>query len=195
MKTEKEITSEIARLKDDLRKAEQERSETHERITGVKAEKFCVINENFISVKCETLHEMKNVISNLNPFKNGWKITDGIHITSLYRVEINNSYHSREFKISFENASGCVYWVSIDFNNLPEWFKEVFFISDARKLYQTESHYVSLPFHYKKVQNMRIPAFSFPSNGQQISFYGGDKVCCDETLINEIIEEIKNIEE
>lgn len=189
-----EINQEISKLQNQLKELEHDRRKTFERITGVEANKFRVIDENFISITCDNLKEMKKVVTNLQPFKNGWKIGSNkpIYITSLYKVSIRNNCYNRELQLEFENNSGVNHWVAINFNNLPDWFKDAYFVSDMRKLYDTETHYVNIPSHYKKFKDIRIPCYTF-GGYPAVSFYGGDKVLTSEALIQEIVEEIKNV--
>lgn len=173
-----------------LRDEKENRKNSFSRITGLNANQFRIIDDNFISVNCETLTEVKNVLTSLKPFKNGWKITDGVYITSLYYLSIQNDYYNRSFKIEFENASGCKFWVNIKFNNLPEEFINNHFTKGSRGLYDTETVYVNMPAHYKKFRDIRIESFSFKY--AQVNFYGGNKVIKCEEGIKAILNDILN---
>ncbi len=186
MKTIKELEHGIETIK-------QDRKKTFEKITKVESKQWNIINDNFISVTCKNLYEVAQVLNNLRPFKNGWEIKhkETVYINSLYRVDINNGFHNRELKIQFTNASGCEFWVKIDFKDMPEWFRDVYFTETTRHLYDTEQGYVNIPSHCQKYKRIRKQSYEFWS--QSVSWYGGDKTIVDEKAIYEMIEEIKTV--
>jgi hypothetical protein len=161
---------------------------TFERITGVNSKKFLIVNDHFVHIKCENKAEVSAVLTGLKPFKNGWKITDGVYITSLYKITAKNDYYYRTLQIEFENNSGDIYWVQIDFKDLPVSFVEKYFNKGCRGLYDTETVYVNIPSHHKKFKDIRLESFTFKS--QQVSFYGGNKVLTDEETIKNMIGDI-----
>lgn len=181
--------TDLTKAKNKLSEIKKNAQNTYGRKTGVNPKQINIINENFISFDCENLMDVKNVINSIKPFKNGWKITDGVYITSLYKIDICNDYHDRSFRIIFESKSGCVFWANIDFKFLPDDFKCKFFTEHTRGLYDTETVYINIPSHYKKFKNIRIKAYSF--NKEQVNFYGGNKVLVFEPEIKKIINYIK----
>jgi hypothetical protein len=188
MKTIKEINAQIKELQNELKQAEHDRRLSYSRITGLNAEKIRIINENFVVIECKSVGDMKDALTNIKPFKNAWKITNGVFITSLYRIDIDNGYREQKLKIQFENNSGVLYWVCIDFNNIPKDLMEKYFISTRRGLYETEEVHVNLQAHSKAFKDIRVRSFEFQKKQQ--SWYGGDKTLIEESTIQDVIKDI-----
>jgi len=194
MKKKKErLRNKIKKLNVELAVIEANRQLTYERITGVDSTRFRIVNDDFLTVTCETFEELQKVIANIKPFKNGWEInhTGCRNITSLYRVDlINGARGDSQLKIQITNKTGSNYWFSLDVTCLPSELFTAFCVNTQRSPSDSERHC----FDYvgnAEFKAMLIPCVRF--SRKQVGWYGGDVTLISEDCINELIDAITNV--
>jgi hypothetical protein len=167
----------------------ESRKKSLSRITGIRPDQIGIISDDFVSFRCESMKDLRGCIDNIEPFKNGWEVkhTQTHYITSLYMVKICNGYQKRELRVEWENVGGK-YWATVDIENLPVDFVARFMTATKRPLSSCETHYVSIPPHYKKFKEIRVRAFTFGPIG--LKWYGGDETLSDASAISAIIDAV-----
>ncbi len=184
----------IATLKNSLKEAEEKRANEIKNLINSESVKILIIDDNFISIKAETMEDMKKSLNSLKPTEKGYSVdTAQGHIDfvpNFYKITIKNGYYSRELKIEFK-AEGVEYRLNIDIKNLSEDFKMKFLREQRRHLYETETVFVNIPAHFKEFKAITVQSFSFDFNYKYIKYYGGNIVLLDSAAIDEIINFLK----
>ena len=183
----------IAALKNNLKEAKQQRQNEIKNIINSEGVKISIIDDNFVSIKAETMEDVKKVLNSLKPTEKGSSV-DTVKqiafIANFYKLTLNNGYYSRELKIEF-TAEGVKYWLTIDVKNISEEFKAKFLREQKRHLYETETVFVNIPAYFKKFKAITVQSFSFDFNFKYIEYYGGNIVLLDSTAIDEIVNFLK----
>ena len=191
------LTQKIEDLKNQIAELEKLNKSIWSKKTGCEnVITFSLFDKYNVVYKCDNLAKVSNVLKSFEPYKTSFEISDTPkkYISSPYRIDIKNDYHNRNLKIQFELINNTVITIEIDFNNLQKTeLLEDFFILTNRHLYDTETHYVNLPSHYKEFKNIRIPSYRF-TQGEEMNWYGGNKTLVDVKVIDSIINLILEIE-
>jgi len=189
-----QIESNLTKLTELKKKAERDITETYRKKWAVSDKtRIARINESFYSVECDSFTDFKNVLKNCEPYKTAHRIKHGAtnyDICSPLKFTIKNGFYKRKLKFEFSKINDVKFWVSIDFKNIPNNIKDIYFIETNRKLHDTESHYINIPAHYKKFREYRVNSFNFCS--ESLSWYGGDKTILDTLEFRELLAELKN---
>ena len=184
----------IATLKNSLKEAEEKRANEIKNLINSESVKILIIDDNFISIKAETMEDMKKALNGLKLTEKGYNVdTAQGHIDivpNFYKITIKNGYYSRELKIEFK-AEGVEYRLTIDVKNISEDFKVKFLREQKRHLYDTETVFVNIPAHFKKFKAITVQSFSFDFNYKYIKYYGGNILLLDSAAIDEIINFLK----
>ena len=184
----------IATLKNSLKIAEEKRANEIKNLINSESVKILIIDDNFISIKAETMEDMKKSLNSLKPTEKGYNIETAQRyidfIPNFYKLTLDNGYYSRELKIEFK-AKGVTYWLTIDIKNISEEFKAKFLREQKRHLYDTETVFVNIPAHFNKFKAITVQSFSFDFNYKYIKYYGGNIVLLDSAAIDEIINFLK----
>ena len=184
----------IATLKNNLKEAKEKREKEIKNLIKSESVKILIIDDNFVSIKAETMEDMKKALNSLKPTEKGYSVDTALKhidfIPNFYKLTIVNGYNNRELKIEF-TAEGVKYWLKIDFKNLSEDFKMKYFREQNRHLYDTETVFVNIPAHFNKFKAITVQSFSFDFNYKYIEYYGGNIVLLDNEAINEIINFLK----
>ena len=166
-----------------------------------RANMFESSGKSFIAFDCSDFKNFQSILNTLEP--SGFmevKTTAKSYGKFNYRVTLVNGYRDRDLKISF-NHDGIEIWVKIkvdllrdlylpinDKDNSTERFGD--YVSPSRRnLYDTESHYVNIPYHYKKFKDIEVPSYAF--DGKSVRFYGGDITLTDSSFIGSFVEFLK----
>ena len=188
-----EIENNLIKLTELKNNAEKDITETYRKKWNVSNKtRITRINETFCSIDCNNFEDFKNVLKNCEPYKTAHRVKHGstnYDICSPFKFTINNGFYKKELKFEFSKINNVKFWVSIDFKNIPDNIKDIYFTETTRKLYDTESHYVNIPPHYKKFKNYRVNSFEFCS--ESLGWYGGDKTILDNTEFRELLIELK----
>ena len=188
-----QIENQLNRLTELKNKAKKDITETYRKKWAVSNKtRISRINEAFYSIDCSSFNDFKNVLKNCEPYKTAHRIKHGAtnyDICSPFKFTINNGFYKRKLKFEFSKINNVKFWVSIDFKNIPENIKNIYFTETNRKLYDTESHYINIPSHYKKFKDYRVNAFTFCSKA--LNWYGGDKTILDTPEFKELLTELK----
>ena len=191
------LTQKIEDLKNQIAELEKENKSIWIRKTGCEnVIVFSSFDKYHVVYKCENLAKVSNVLKSFEPYKTSFEIGDTPkkYISTPYRIDIKNNYHNRKLKIQFELINNTVITIEIDFNNLQKTeLLEDFFILTKRHLYDTETHYVNLPSHYKEFKDIRVPSYKF-KNGESVNWYGGDITLVDSKTSIDIVNLIKSID-
>ena len=184
----------IATLKNSLKEAKEKRANEIKNLINSESVKILIIDDNFISIKAETMEDMKKALNSLKPNEKGYNV-DTAHghvdfIPNFYKLTLKNGYYSRELKIEFK-AEGVKYSLTIDVKNISEEFKMKFLREQKRHLYDTETVFVNMPAHFKKFKSITVQSFAFDFNYKYIKYYGGNIVLLDSAAIDEIINFLK----
>jgi len=192
MKIQK-IENQLNELTELKKKAKRKIEETYRKKLDVSNKtKISRINETFYSIDCNNFDDFKNVLKNCEPYKTAHRVkhcATNYDICSPFKFTINNGFYKRELKFEFIKINNVKFWISIDFKNIPDNIKDVYFTETTRKLYDTESHYINIPAHYKKFKEYRVNSFEFCSGS--LSWYGGDKTILDTVEFKELLTELK----
>ena len=184
----------IATLKNNLKEAKEKREKEIKNLIKSESVKISIIDDNFVSIKAETMEDMKKALNSLKPTEKGYSVDTALKyidfIPNFYKLTIVNGYNNRELKIEF-TAEGVRYWLKIDFKNLSEDFKMKYFREQKRHLYDTETGFVNIPAHFKKFKAITVQSFAFDFTYKHIKYYGGNIVLLDNEAINEIINFLK----
>lgn len=184
----------IATLKNRLKEAKEKRSNEIKNLINSESVKISIIDDNFISIKAETMEDMKKALNGLKPTEKGYNVDTAIKtidfVPNFYKLTIINGYYNRELKIELK-AEGVKYCLTIDFKNLSEDFKMKYFREQKRHLYETETVFVNIPAHFNKFKAITVQSFSFDFNYKYIKYYGGNIVLLDSGAIDEIIDYLK----
>jgi len=185
----------LTKLKDNAQRTIEENY--RERWAVSKKARISRINESFYSVECNDFNDFKSVLNNCKPYQTSHRVKHGskeYDISNPFKFTIQNGFNEIYLKFEFIKINNVQFWVSIDFNKIPESFKDTFFTKKSRALYDCESHYVSVPSHYKKFRDYRVNSFVFCSD--TLSWYGGDKTIIQSPefveMINELSKETSN---
>ena len=184
----------ITALKNSLKEKKKKRANEIKNLINSESVKILIIDDNFISIKAETMADIKKALNGLKPTEKGYNI-DTAHryidfIPNFYKLTLDNGYYSRELKIEFK-AEGVKYWLTIDMKNISEEFKAKFLREQKRHLYDTETVFVNIPAHFKQFKAITVQSFSFDFNYKYIKYYGGNIVLLDSAAIDEIINFLK----
>ena len=188
-----QIENELNELTELKEKAKREITETYRKKWAVSDKTTIArINDSFYSIECDNFIDFKNILKNCKPYQNSHRIkhcNTEHDISNAFKFTINNNFHNRNLKFEFIKINDTKFWVSIDFKKISDNIKDIYFTPINRKLYDTESHYVNIPSHYKKFKDYRVNAFTFCS--QVLGWYGGDKTILDTTEFRELLTELK----
>lgn len=191
----KEIENNLIKLTELKNNAEKNITETYRNKWNVSKEtRIARVDEYFYSINCSNFTDFKNILKNCKPYQNSHRIKHGNiehDICSPFRFTIENGFYKRKLKFEFIKINNVKFWVSIDFKNIPETIKDIYFTETTRKLYDCESHYINIPSHYKRFKEYRVSSFTFCSN--VLSWYCGDKTILDTEDFKQMLNEIKNI--
>ena len=184
----------ITALKNSLKEAKEKIANEIKNLINSESVKILIIDDNFISIKAETMADIKKSLNSLKPTEK-WYNIDTAHgyidfIPNFYKLTLDNGYYSRELKIEFK-AEGVKYWLTIDMKNISEEFKAKFLREQKRHLYDTETVFVNIPAHFKRFKAITVQSFSFDFNYKYIKYYGGNIVLLDSAAIDEIINFLK----
>ena len=184
----------ITALKNSLKEAKEKIANEIKNLINSESVKILIIDDNFISIKAETMADIKKSLNSLKPTEKGYNI-ETAHgyidfIPNFYKLTLDNGYYSRELKIEFK-AEGVKYWLTIDMKNISEEFKAKFLREQKRHLYDTETVFVNIPAHFKRFKAITVQSFSFDFNYKYIKYYGGNIVLLDSAAIYEIINFLK----
>ena len=184
----------ITALKNSLKEAKEKIANEIKNLINSESVKILIIDDNFISIKAETMEGVKKSLNSLKPTEKGYNI-ETAHgyidfIPNFYKLTLDNGYYSRELKIEFK-AEGVKYWLTIDMKNISEEFKAKFLREQKRHLYDTETVFVNIPAHFKRFKAITVQSFSFDFNYKYIKYYGGNIVLLDSAAIDEIINFLK----
>ena len=184
----------ITALENNLKEAKQQRQNEIKNLINSEGVKILIISDDFVSIKAETMEDMKKALNSLKPTEKGYSVDTALKhidfIPNFYKLTIVNGYYNRELKIEF-TAEGVRYWLKIDFKNLSEDFKMKYFREQKRHLYDTETVFVNIPAHFKKFKAITVQSFAFDFTYKYIKYYGGNIVLLDNEAINEIINFLK----
>ena len=184
----------IATLKNNLKEAKEKRENEIKNLINSESVKILIIDDNFVTIKAETIEDIKKALNGLKPTEKGYSVeTAQGHvdfIPNFYKLTLDNGYYSRELKIEFK-AEGVKYRLTIDMKNISEEFKAKFLREQKRHLYDTETVFVNIPAHFKKFKSITVQSFSFYFNYKYIKYYGGNIVLLDSAAIDEIINFLK----
>ena len=184
----------ITALENNLKEAKQQRENEIKNLINSEGVKISIISDDFVSIKAETMEDVKKALNSLKPTEKGYCVDTALEhidfIPNFYKLTIVNGYYSRELKIEF-TAEGVKYWLTIDFKNLSEDFKMKYFREQKRHLYDTETACVNIPAHFKKFKAITVQSFAFNFNFKYIKYYGGNIVLLDSGAIDEIINHLK----
>ena len=184
----------IATLKNSLKEAKEKREKEIKNIINSESVKISIIDDNFISIKAETMEDIKKALNSIKPTAKGYSVDTALEhidfIPNFYKLTIVNGYCNRELKIEF-TAEGVKYWLIIDVKNISEEFKAKFLREQKRHLYDTETIFVNIPSHFKKFKAITVQSFAFDFTYKYIKYYGGNIVLLDSEAINEIINFLK----
>ena len=182
----------ITALENNLKEAKQQRQNEIKNLINSEGVKILIISDDFVSIKAETMEDMKKALNSLKPTEKGYSVDTALKhvdfIPNFYKLTLKNGYYSRELKIEF-TAEGVKYWLTIDVKNISEEFKAKFLREQKRHLYETETVFVNIPAHFKKFKAITVQSFSF--NYKYIEYYGGNIVLLDSAAIDEIINFLK----
>lgn len=189
-----QIESELIKLTELKDKAKRDIAEVYKTKWFVTNETgISRIDKSFFSVKCGNFNDFKNVLKNCEPYETSHKIEHSSiyhYINSPFKFTIVNSYYKRELKFEFIKINNTKFWVSIDFNKIPNNIINDFFTETKRALYSTETVYVNIPSHYKKFKDIRIQSFIF--KGDYLSWFGGDKTILSSPDFFKMLESLNN---
>ena len=184
----------ITALENNLKEAKQQRENEIKNLINSEGVKILIISEDFVSIKAETMEDVKKALNGLKPTEKGYSVDTALEhidfIPNFYKLTIVNGYYNRELKIEF-TAEGVKYWLKIDFKNLSEDFKMKYFREQKRHLYDTETVFVNIPAHFKKFKAITVQSFAFDFTYKYIKYYGGNIVLLDSGAIDEIINHLK----
>ena len=184
----------ITALEKNLKEAKQQRQNEIKNLINSECVKISIISDDFVSIKAETMEDMKKALNSLKPTEKGYNIETAQRyidfIPNFYKLTLVNGYYKRELKIEF-TVAGVAYRLTIDLKNISEEFKAKFLREQKRHLYDTETVYVNIPAHFKKFKAIKVQSFSFDLNYKYIKYYGGNIVLLDSEAINEIINFLK----
>ena len=181
-------------LENSLKEAKEKRANEIKNLINSESVKVLIISDDFVSIKAETMGDVKKTLNSLKPTEKGYNIETAQKyidfIPNFYKLTLYNGYNSRELKIEFK-AEGVKYRLSIDMKNISEEFKMKFLREQKRHLYETETVFVNIPSHFKKFKDITVQSFSFDFNYKYIKYYGGNIVLLDSGAIDEIINFLK----
>ena len=184
----------IATLKNSLKEAKEKRANEIKNLVNSEDVKISIIDDNFISIKAETMGDVEKVLNGLKPTEKGYNVETATKyidfIPNFYKLTLVNGYYSRELRIEFK-AEGVKYWLTIDVKNISEEFKAKFLREQKRHLYDTETVFVNIPAHFKKFKAITVQSFYFDFTYKYMKYYGGNIVLLDSTAIDEIINFLK----
>ena len=184
----------IATLKNNLKEAKEKREKEIKNLIKSESVKILIIDDNFVSIKAETMEDMKKALNSLKPTEKGYSVDTALKhidfIPNFYKLTIVNGYNNRELKIEF-TAEGVKYWLTIDVKNISEEFKAKFLREQKRHLYETETVFVNIPAYFKHFKAITVQSFAFDFTYKYIKYYGGNIVLLDNEAINEIINFLK----
>ena len=184
----------IATLKNSLKEAKEKRANEIKNLINSESVKISIIDDNFVTIKAETMEDVKKVLNGLKPTEKDYNVETATKyidlIPNFYKLTLENGYYSRELKIEFK-AEGVKHWLTIDVKNISEDFKAKFLREQKRHLYDTETVFVNIPAHFKKFKTIKVQSFCFDFNYKCIKYYGGNIVLLDSTAIDEIINFLK----
>ena len=184
----------IATLEKNLNEVKEQRANEIKNIINSESVKILIIDDNFISIKAETMEDIKKALNGLKPTEKWYNIETTQRyidfIPNFYKLTLKNGYCSRELKIEFR-AEGVKYSLTIDMKNISEEFKAKFLREQKRHLYDNETVFVNLPAHFKKFKAITVQSFSFNFSYKYVKFYGGDIVLLDSGAIDEFINFLK----
>ena len=184
----------IATLENNLNEVKEQRANEIKNLINSESVKISIIDDNFISIKSETMEDVKKALNGLKPTEKGYNIeTAQRHIDfipNFYKLTLDNGYRTRELKIEF-TSEGVKYRLSIDMKNITEEFKAKFLREQKRHLYETETVFVNIPAHFKKFKAITVQSFAFDFSYKYIKYYGGNIVLLDSAAIDEIINFLK----
>ena len=119
----------IATLEKNLKETKEQIAKEIKNLIKSESVKILIMSEDFISIKAETMADIKNALNSLKPTEKGYSVeTAQRHvdfIPNFYKLTIVNGYCNRELKIEF-TAEGVKYWLTIDMKNISEEFKAKF---------------------------------------------------------------------
>ena len=184
----------ITALENNLKEAKQQRENEIKNLINSEGVKILIISEDFVSIKAETMEDMKKALNSLKPTEKGYNVETALKyidfIPNFYKLTIVNGYYKRELKIEF-TAEGVKYWLTIDMKHISEEFKAKFLREQKRHLYDTETVFVNIPAHFKKFKAITVQSFAFDFTYKYIKYYGGNIVLLDSGAIDEIINFLK----
>ena len=184
----------ITALEKNLKEAKQQRQNEIKNLINSECVKISIISDDFVSIKAETMEDMKKALNSLKPTEKGYNIETARgyidFIPNFYKLTLVNGYYSRDLKIEF-TAGGVKYWLTIDVKDISEEFKAKFLREQNRHLYDTETVFVNIPAHFKKFKSITVQSFSFDFNHKYIKYHGGNIVLLDSGAIDEIINFLK----
>ena len=184
----------ITAFENNLKEVKEQRADEIKNLINSESVKILIIDDNFISIKAETMEDMKKALNSLKPTEKGYNIETAQRyidfIPNFYKLTLVNGYYKRELKIEFK-AEGFKYRLTIDMKQISEEFKAKFLREQNRHLYETETVFVNIPAHFKKFKAITVQSFSFDFNYKYIKYYGGNIVLLDSEAINEIINFLK----
>ena len=184
----------IATLKNSLNEVKEQRAHEIRNLINSESVKILIIDDNFISIKAETMEDMKKALNSLKPTEKGYNVETAQtyidFIPNFYKLTLVNGYCKREFKIEF-TVEGVKYRLTIDMKQISEEFKAKFLREQNRHLYDTETVFVNIPAHFKKFKSITVQSFSFDFNHKYIKYHGGNIVLLDSAAIDEIINFLK----
>ena len=184
----------ITALENNLNEVKEQRANEIKKRINSEDVKVLIISDDFVSIKAETMEDVKKALNGLKPNEKGYNIETTQRyidfIPNFYKLTLENGYRTRELKIEFK-AEGVKYRLSIDMKNISEEFKAKFLREQKRHLYETETVFVNLPAHFKKFKSITVQSFAFDFNYKYIKYYGGNIVLLDSAAIDEIINFLK----
>ena len=184
----------IATLENSLKEAKEKRANEIKKLINSEDVKVLIISDDFVSIKSETMKDVKKALNGLNPTEKGYNVETTQRyidfVPNFYKITLVNGYNNRELKIEF-TAEGVQYRLSIDMKNISEEFKAKFLREQKRHLYETETVFVNIPAHFNKFKSITVQSFSFDFNYKYIKYYGGNIVLLDSAAIDEIVNFLK----
>ena len=184
----------IATLEKNLNELKEQRAKEIKNLINSEDVKVLIIKDDFVSIKAETMEDIKKALNGLKPTEKGYDVETAQRyidiIPNFYKLTLVNGYNSRELRIEFQ-AEGVKYRLTIDIKNVSEEFKAKFLREQKRHLYETETVFVNIPAHFKKFKAITVQSFSFDFNYKYIKYYGGNIVLLDSAAIDEIINFLK----
>ena len=184
----------IATVKNNLKEVKEQRANEIKNLINSESVKILIIDDNFISIKAETMDEVKKALNSLKPTEKGYNIETTQRyidfIPNFYKLTLVNGYCKREFKIEF-TVEGVKYRLTIDMKQISEEFKMKFLREQNRHLYDTETVFVNIPAHFKKFKAITVQSFSFDFSYKYVKYHGGNIVLLDSGAIDEIINFLK----